>query len=289
MREGSVFMDKEELENGMKDAKKESGKKESGGKEGGGWSPSLDWVIDSVGPFFNNNKGIGELLLDQLNSSGINTERIALAGMVDVLKQFSREYKELGQILGDNLSRIEDLSDQSDDLAQAIRDLVKEMGGSSEEAPQIPTEDIGADVMADAGAPPPDTGAGGDMGAAPPDMGAGGDMGAPPPDMGGGMDMGMDMGGMPPDMGGGMDMGAPPLGAGGGMDMGGMPPDMGGAPPAGVPSDEGVKNVKKYVLSDEQLKSIAGRLSSAYRRKRDAGSRTRFSSGMISACARSDL
>ena len=227
-------MDKEELEKGMSEAKKDSGGEQK-------WQPDVDWILESVGPFFSNNRGIGELLLDNLNESGVDTQGEALKSIVKVLKEFSREYKELGEVLGNNISKIDDLSDQSDDLAKAIEDLLKDMGQDSDGGPEIGL---------DGGAVPPPDGS-------PPD--AGGDMG----------------GGMPPDMGGG------------------MPPDTGGGmPPATDPnlvSDEGVKDVKKYVLSDGQLKNIAGRLEGAYRRRREASRNTRLSPNIVGACKRSDL
>ena len=271
-------MDDKELEKGMKDAKKDSGGDEKP-KEGGGseeWAPDIDWVLKSVGPFFNNNRGLGELLLDKLNENGVNTQAAALASMVNVLQQFSKEYKELGEALGQNIDRIGELSSQSEDLAKAVEDLIKEMGGDTDSGDNISLGDGGGAV-----APP-------DMGAAPPDMGGGmpPDMGGGmPPDMGGGMPP--DMGAAPPDMGGGMP---PDIGGGMPPDMGGgMPPDMGAAPPAGMVSDENMKDVKKYVLSDEQLKDIAGRLSGAYHRRKDASRNTRLSSNIIGACARSDM
>ena len=273
-------MDDKELKEGMKDAEKGAEKEaEAGGKE---WSPDIDWVLKSVGPFFSNNAGLGELLLDKLNENGVNTQSAALAAMVDVLQQFNKEYKELGEVLGQNIDRIDELSSQSEDLAKAVEDLIKEMGGDTDKVPDIGLDGGGGEMPPPDAGMPPDAGAPLDMGgAAPPDMGA-----APPPDMGGGMPP--DMGALP-DMGGGMppDMGAAPP-----PDMGGgMPPDMGAAPAAGagLVSDEGMKDVKKYVLSDEQLKDIAGRLSSAYRKRRDASRSTRLGSNIIGACSRSDL
>ena len=243
-------MDDKELKEGMKAAEKDAGKE--GGAGSNVWSPNIDWVLKSIGPFFNNNRGIGELLLDQLNENGVNTQSAALSAMVNVLQQFNKEYKELGEALGRNIDRIDELSSQSEDLAKAVEDLIKEMGGDTDKMPDIDLDEGSAE------APPPDMG-----GAMSPDMGA-------PPDMGGEMS---------PDMGATLDMG------------GAMSPDM-GAPPAGgagVPSDESVKNVKKYVISDEQLKNIASRLSSAYRSRRDARHNTRLRPNIISACARSDL
>ena len=255
-------MDKKELEKGMegvKEKKEDSKKGESKGKEDSkkgeskgkedspAWSPSIDWVMGNVGPFFNNNRGIGELLLDKISEAGINTEGTALAGMVNVLQQFSKEYKMLGEALGDNIERINELSDQSEDLAQAVKDLIKDMGISEEDGASLPVE-------GDTGAPPADMGGG----MPPPDMGA------PPADMG-----------MAPDMGGGMP-----------------PPDMGAAPPPanpGLVSDEGMKSVKRGVLSDEQLKNVAGRLVGAYGKRMRERQGSRLSPNIIGACAGSDL
>ena len=227
-------MDDKELKEGMKAAEKDTGKESGAGSNV--WSPNIDWVLKSIGPFFNNNRGIGELLLDQLNENGVNTQSAALSAMVNVLQQFNKEYRELGEALGRNIDRIDELSSQSEDLAKAVEDLIKEMGGDTDKMPDIDLDEGSAE--------------------------------APPPDMGGAMS---------PDMGAAPDMG------------GAMSPDMGAAPPAGMVSDENMKDVKRYVLSDEQLKDIAGRLSSAYRSRRDARRNTRLRPNIISACARSDL
>ena len=168
-------MDKKELDEGMKDAKKggdneiEDSAADSVGAADGGdvpqeWAPDIDWVMKSVGPFFNNNAGLGELLLDKLNENGVNTEGAALAGMVNVLQQFNREYKELGKALGNNIDRIDALESQSEDLASAVEKLLKEMDVSTEDGPQMSIDDgTSAGV-------PPDMGAGvpPDMGTAPP-------------------------------------------------------------------------------------------------------------------------
>ena len=270
-------MDKKELEEGLKDAE-ENAEKDSGKSEGAApeeWLPNLEWLMKSVGPFFNNNAGLGELLIDKLNESGVNTEGAALSAVVDVLQQFNREYKSLGEAIGSNLDKIDELSSQSEDLASALEGLLKDMGVETGEGSGVSLD--GAEAM------PPD------MGAAPPaDMGGGmpADMGAAPPaDMGGGMPA--DMGAAPPaDMGGGMpaDMGAaPPAGVGGG-----MPPDMGAMPP-GTVSDENLKDTKKYVLSDEQMKNVAHKLVGAYYRRKNAGRRTSLSPDIIGACKRKDL
>lgn len=276
-------MDGKELEEGMKDAKKDAGKESGAGKEE--WSPDIDWVLKSVGPFFNNNAGLGELLLDKLSESGVNTQAAALAAMVDVLQQFNREYKELGEALGQNIDRIDELSSQSEDLAKAVEDLLKEMGGDTDNGPGISLDDGGGAMPPPEDGAAPDAGAPPDMGTAPPDMGV-------PPDMGAGAAP-PDMGAAPPDMGGGMplDTGAMPPGMGAAPpDMGGgMPPDMGGPVNPNIVSDDGMKDVKKYVLSDEQLKNIAGRLAGAYRKRIDAGRNTKLSPNIIGACARSDL
>lgn len=272
-----ISMDKKELEGGMKDAKKESEEKRKDAEvgDGEGWAPSLDWILGSVGPFFNNNRGLGELLLDKLNEHGVNTEGAALAGLVDVLQQFNREYKEIGEALGQNLDRIEELSSQSEDLAQAVSDLVKGMGAGSDDGASMALDSIGGDM------PPPE----GATGAMPP---GGMEGGAPPMDMGGAS---MDMGGAPPiDMGAGA---APPVDMGGApMDMapGAPPVDMGAAPGMGTLSDESVKDVKKYVISDERMKDVAGRVAAAWA-KRKAASRpkaARISAGIIDACSRRD-
>lgn len=270
-------MEKEELDKGMKDAKEKKGETKDGKDSGDGadasqWSPNIDWVMQSMGPFFNNNRGIGELLLDKINEAGINTEGVALAGMVNVLQQFSREYKMLGEALGNNIERVNELSDQSEDLAQAVKDLIRDMGVSEEEGAKIPADDGGGVLPGmGAGAPP-------DMGGVPPDMGAGAPLdmgvGAPP-----------DMGGVPPDMGAGVP---PDMGTGAPPDMGGVPPDMGaGAPPdmGGVPSDEGIKDVKRGVLSDARLKRAARRMVASW--KQSSG-RRKFPAGMIDACLRRD-
>ena len=273
-------MDKKELEKGMNDAKKEEGGlKAEGGEDSPEWAPSIDWVMDSVGPFFNNNRGLGELLLDKLNENGVNTEGVALAGMVNVLQQFNKEYKELGKALGSNLDRIEALESRSEDLADAVRKLLKEMNVSEDEgaALSLEGEDGGGLPPPEAGdmAAPPEGDIGGGM---PPDMGAppAGDMGGMSPDMG--ASPAGDMGGMPPDMG------APPAGG-----MGGMPPDMGAAPPpdmgAGVVSDENAKNVERHVLSDERLKRVAGKVVGAYMKRKNS---SKLDSSIISACSRRD-
>ena len=275
-------MDKKELDEGMKDAKKKSDEKEGKAAENGGgegaseWSPSIDWVMNSVGPFFNNNRGLGELLLDEINKNGINTEGIALASMVGVLQQFNKEYKELGQAIGNNLDRIDALSAQSEDLANAVKQLITEMGVSEEDGASLPLDEPDMSVPPpDMGGemPPPD-GMGGEM---PPPDGMGGEM--PPPDGMGGELPPTDMGAaMPPDMGGApmADMGAP-------VDMNAMPPpDMGG----GVPSDENIKEVKRGVLSDEQLKRVAKGMSAAMRRKRTT---SKLNPNMIRACDRRDM
>ena len=283
-------MDKKELDEGMKDAKKKSDEKEGKATENGGgegaseWAPSIDWVMNSVGPFFNNNRGLGELLLDEINKNGINTEGIALASMVGVLQQFNKEYKELGQAIGNNLDRIDALSAQSEDLANAVKQLITEMGVSEEDGASLPLDEPDMSVPPpDMSVPPPDMGGempppdmGGEM---PPDgMGAPVDMGAPPAtDMGAAMPP--DMGGAPmADMGGAMptDMGAP-------VDMNAMPPpDMAG----NIPSDENIKEVKRGVLSDEQLKRVAKGMSAAMRRKRTT---SKLSPNIISACDRRDM
>lgn len=280
-----MSMDKKELEGGMKDAKNESEEKRKGaeGGEGEEWAPSLDWILGSVGPFFNNNRGLGELLLDKLNEHGVNTEGAALAGLVDVLQQFNREYKEIGEALGQNLDRIEELSSQSEDLAQAVSDLVKGMGAGGDDGASMALDSIGGDM------PPPE----GAAGAMPPE---GMEGGAPPMDMGGAP---MDMGGAPPiDMGAGaappVDMwGAPPVDMGGApmdMDPGAPPAGMGAAPGMGTLSDESVKDVKKYVISDERMKDVAGRVAAAWA-KRKAAARpkaARISASIIDACSRRD-
>ena len=228
----------------------------AGGEEGD-WEPSMEWLMGSLGPFFNNNQGIGELLLDKLKDSGVNTEGVALAGLVNVLQQFSKEYKALSEAVGDNLDRINELSAENQDLSAKLQEIVREMGMTEEDGGQPP--DIGADIGGDLG---------GDMGAPP-----GGDMGAPPGgDMGGGMppDMGAPPGG---DMGGGMppDMGAPPGG-----DMGGgMPPDMGAPPGGDIMSDE---RMKQKVISDRRMKRL---VQEAGRRAKRG---TRISRGIIGAC-----
>ena len=238
-----------------------------GGAEGG-WAPSMDWLMGSLGPFFNNNQGIGELLLDKLKESGVNTEGVALAGLVNVLQQFSKELKSLNDSVGDNLQRINELSSENENLSQQLQEIVGSMGLTKDDGGMPPMDDLGG---ADAGAPPA-----GDMGAAPPhDMGGGMDMGAPPAG---------DMGAAPPsDMGGGMDMGAPPAG-----DMGAAPPpDMGGGmdagvpgmPPGGVMSDE---RMKQKVVSDRRMKRL---FDEADRRvKRGASKSVKPSSGIVSAC-----
>lgn len=295
-------MDKKELDEGMKkaDEKKDAEKKDADGKKGGKdepdggkkeggdkWSPSFDWIKDSgLGYFINNNRGLGELLVDKLNESGVDTEMEALNSLVKVLQEFSREYRELGETLGDNISKIDKLSGDSEDLAKAIKDLVKELGGdTSDSGVPPPIDDIGMDAGMDTGAmPPPDMGAGMDAGGMPPpDMGAGMDAGAmPPPDMGAGMGAGA--GAMPP-----ADMGA-----------GGMPPpvDMSNPSEGGlVASDERIKDVPdigKYVLSDERLKSVAGSLAGAMRKRSAAKMRQKapkaqkLSGRVIDACLRKD-
>ena len=243
----------------------------AGGAEDGGdgWSPDMDWVMESLGPFFNNNQGIGELLLDKLKESGVNTEGVALAGLVNVLQQFSKELKNLNDSVGNNLQRINELSSENENLAQQLQEIISSMGLTKDDGGMPPMDDLGggmdmgAPPAEDTGeAPPPDMGAppGGDMGGGmPPDMGAppGGDMGGGmPPDMGAppGGDMG---GGMPPDMGGGMDAGVP------------------GMPPGDVPSDE---RIKRKIVSDRRLKRL---VQEAGRRARRG---TKVSGGIISAC-----
>ena len=216
-----------------------------GGAEGG-WAPSMDWLMGSLGPFFNNNQGIGELLLDKLKESGVNTEGVALAGLVNVLQQFSKELKSLNDSVGDNLQRINELSSENENLSQQLQEIVGSMGLTKDDGGMPPMDDLGG---ADAGAPPA-----GDMGA------------APPPDMGGGMDMGAppagDMGAAPPpDMGGGMDAGVP------------------GMPPGDVMSDE---RMKQKVVSDRRMKRL---FDEADRRvKRGASKSVKPSSGIVSAC-----
>ena len=267
-------MDKEELEKGEKNQGKDEGEKAlEEAVEGGdaGESPeeepfdlNLDWVMKKAGPVFGDSEWIGELLLDKLNGEGVNTQATALAGMVNVLQQFSQQLKALNEAVGSNLDKINQLSTDNEDLATALESLLREIGMTKE----------------DGGTPPPmdDAGASPDMGGEmPPDMGAAPGMDAGmPPDMGGGMppDMGggapPDMGGgMPPDMGGGAppDMGAPPPDMGGG-----MPPDM-GAPPPGVMSDARMK----------KLASEAMRRTRKSMTKSEAGG-TRISSGIIDAC-----
>ena len=256
-------MDKKELEKGMEKALEDSGKDGKESKDAGGesapegmeeaaaaWAPSMDWLMGSLGPFFNNNRGLGELLLDKLNESGIDTEGVALAGLVDVLQQFSREYKALGEAVGDNLDRINSLSSQSENLADAVKDLLREMGTPQENA---------ADFPADAQLGGAESG-GGDMNASQepqPSMDAGG-----APDMGGGM---------PPDMGGGMP---PDMGAGAGAGAG-----------AGTVSDEELKEVKRGVLSDARLKRTARSMVGEWRRNRaKEKSSTRLGSNIIGAC-----
>ena len=216
-----------------------------GGAEGG-WEPNMDWLMGSLGPFFNNNQGIGELLLDKLKESGVNTEGVALAGLVNVLQQFSKELKSLNDSVGDNLQRINELSSENENLSQQLQEIVGSMGLTKDDGGAPPMDDLGG---VDAGAPPA-----GDMGA------------APPPDMGGGMDMGAppagDMGAAPPpDMGGGMDMGVP------------------GMPPGGVMSDE---RMKQKVVSDRRMKRL---FNEAERRvKKGAAKSVKPSSGIVSAC-----
>ena len=284
-------MDKKELDNGMKDASKgkkgasahddeavsEAKKKaddvpsaKSEGEEES-FEPDLDWVMGAVGPFFNNNRGLGELLFDKLKESGVNTEAAALQSLVKVLKKLNQEYNDLSEALGNNLKKIDTLETQSKDLAQAVKDAIKELGGSSVEEGDV---DIGGDM----GMPPPDDiGAGGDMGMPPPDdIGAGGDMGMPPPDTG------MDMGMPPPDAG--MDMGMPPPDTGMGMDMG-MPPPAGAG---GTISDAREKLLLgrsrqevKGIISDARMKKTARRIVNRARKSRNS---TRLNPSIIDSC-----
>lgn len=272
-------MDMTELAAGLENVAAEQGNPEMP-PEAPAWEPSMDWLMNSVGPFFNNNKGLGELLLDKLKETGINTEGVALAGLVNVLQQFSQEYKALGEAVGDNLDKINSLSSQSEDLASAIQDVLKEMNVPKDEGANIPAgNEVGDIAMAGL------EGAGGEM---PPDLGAAG--GEMPP-----MDAGMPPAGgdMPPDMGA-----APMPDAGG---AGDMPPDMGGAPAGGdmppdpnmvsdarvknVVSDETVKNVvktapkKKGILSDSRLKRVAKHYVSQQKNS------TRLNNSFIDACS----
>ena len=234
-----------------------------GGLPGGAkgeWEPSMDWLMGSLGPFFNNNQGIGELLLDKLKESGVNTEGVALAGLVNVLQQFSKELKSLNDSVGDNLQRINELSSENENLSQQLQEIVGSMGLTKDDGGAPPMDGLGG---ADAGLPPA-----GDMGASPAgDMGGGMDAGLPPAgDMGGGMDAGLppagDMGASPAgDMGGGMDAGVP------------------GMPPGGVMSDE---KMKQKVLSDRRMKRLARSMVRQYAKRRSNS--VTPSSGIVSAC-----
>lgn len=267
--------EEKELAQGLKDLAAESALNEAVAgaampPEEAAWAPSMDWVMNSVGPFFNNNQGLGELLLDKLTESGINTEGVALAGLVNILQQFSQEYKALGEAVGNNLDRINDLSDKSDNLAEAIQDVLKEMNVSKDAGGENP---MGSDVgdIADtalAGSMPD---MGGDM--APPDMTA-----APPPDMGA------------------PDVGAAPAGADASgaapQDTAGAAPDTAAPPPNGAPlpedqavSDKNLKNVKKRstreivgILSDYRMKHLTKRIANHYK------NHTRMNPNILDAC-----
>ena len=271
-------MDKKELDNGMKDASKgkkgasarddeavsEAKKKaddvpsEKSEGEEESFEPDLDWVMGAVGPFFNNNRGLGELLFDKLKESGVNTEAAALQSLVKVLKKLNQEYNDLSEALGNNLKKIDTLETQSKDLAQAVKDAIKELGGSS-----VEEGDVG--IGGDMGMPPPDDmGAGGDMGMPPPDAGM--DMGMPPPDTG--MDTGMDMGMPPPDAG--MDMGMPPAGAGGTISDAREKLLLGRS-----------RQEVKGIISDARMKKTARRIVNRARKSRNS---TRLNPSIIDSC-----
>ena len=278
-------MDTEELAAGLEDIAAQQAVAEAvaGAPEGeaASWSPSIDWLMGSVGPFFNNNQGIGELLLGKLMESGVNTEGVALAGLVNCLQQFSQEYKALGEAIGSNLDRINELSDQNENLAQSIQDVIKEMGVSKDEGGAAPAEEGAMADMpmpeapdAGGGAPPMDMGAGGAgaMEAAPPaDMGAG-DAGAAP-DMGAG------------GAGGAGDAPMPDAGAGG---AGAVPP----MDAAATVSDAGMKeparrklSLDEYrqVISDARMKRLE-RYEAKHPAKEKKSGGLSISSSIIDAC-----
>lgn len=261
-------MDKKELEAGLEEAAAAEALAQG---EGAAWAPDMGWLMGNFGPFFNNNQGIGELLLGKLMESGVNTEGVALAGLVNVLQQFSQEYKALSDAVGKNLDRINELSSDNEKLADSIQEVIKSMNITEDEGGTPPMMDEGAGEM-----PPPDMGAMGMDAGIPPD---GGEM--PPPDMGG-------AGGIPPDAGAGMDAGAPPP------DMGGA--DMGaGAPPP--PPDMAANTVSdsrmKKPLSKEEIAGIVSdrrmkRLEAynASRKPKAPPKNNDVNLGIIEACTR---
>ncbi len=202
--------------------------------------------IDRFGTKFNNNTGIANLILAEMDRRGVDeaseAASEAVQGVLDRLREEATAVLEATQGASQQVS---ELMQKVDNIQQAIDTAAGGMGAT-------PTSDMGGEApMAGPDAigapPPPDMGGGGDMGAPPPpDMGAG----APPPSPEGAMGGG-DMGAPPPDMPPGPDaMGAPP------------PPDM---PPPTL-SDERMKNIKskfatynkqrQTTLSDARAKNV---------------------------------
>ncbi len=131
--------------------------------------------IDRFGTKFNNNTGIANLILAEMDRRGVDeaseAASEAVQGVLDRLREEATAVLEATQGASQQVAQ---LMDKVDNIQQAVDTAAGGMGA-------VPTPDM-------TGGPPP----GGDMGGPPPDMGAGGpppgDMGGPPPggDMGAG-------------------------------------------------------------------------------------------------------
>lgn len=212
---------------------------------------SMDNLMGSYGGWIDNDRGLGELLLGQLRSRGVDTQSATEAMLREILTTLVDDLNMLQQKLTG--------------FTQAVAQQMQEVSA---------VKDSVDTALAQAGGTPASQDVGGQLG---PDMGGGME---PPPEgePPAGEEMPAEGGEMPPE--GGAEM--PPAGE---EPPAGEPPaeepPAEEIPPEGTPSDERIKKVKGCVLSDAGMKKIIGVVQS---RRKPSG--MTFSPEMVSAVRR---
>ena len=214
---------------------------------------SMDNLMSSYGSWFDNDQGLGELLLGQLRARGVDTQSAVEAMLRQLLQDIVDDLGTLQQKLTGFISSIHKQMQDTQAVADSVQAALdmKDAKPSATEVPPppMPTPDAGM-TMPPEGAPMPPEGA-----PMPPE-------GAPmPPE---GAPMPPEGAPMPPE---GAPM--PPEGAP-------MPPE--GAPmPQGTPSDRRIKNVRRLqdTLSDMRMKRI---------KNTSASVASKLSKNILSAC-----
>lgn len=216
---------------------------------------NMDNLMSNYGQWFDSDKGLGEMLLSQLRTHGVDTQAATEAMLRELLTGLVDDLNLLQQKLTGFTSAIT----QQMQNTQAVADSVQAALDSSNTSPSS------VDIM------PPDTGVVPQMNDFNPDSGFSPDSGASP-----------DMGAMPPDTESTPDISAMPQNTESTPDMSEMPPV--DQTQGGTVSDSRMKkkvsNLERFkgVVSDERAKTIFSKVMSDRKK-------SKLNPNILSACS----